>query len=327
MIYICCPSNHATGGTELLHQLCHSISQNGNDCMLWYFDAKSNIHPTPERFDTYKCNYLIEKPLVEESDVLIVPETLTDLLYDFEKGKKCIWWLSVDFYKRTFKTKRYFVRRYLKGAEFFRFKEDKNVITHLYQSEYARKYLEDKRVSNIVPLSDYISDIFFEFEKEAKKIKRRQVVLYNPKKGIKTTEKIIKKVYELDKEIKFIALENMTPIQMADLMCEASVYIDFGHHPGKDRMPREAAALGCVVITGKEGAAGNSVDVPIPDKYKIDIHQRQLNEATELIIKSSRYYGNYCQDFAEYREIVRGEKEKFQLQVKQILRLISSENI
>jgi len=38
------------------------------------------------------------------------------------------------------------------------------------------------------------------------------------------------------------------------------VYIDFGHHPGQDRLPREAVQCGCVVITGKRGS-GNQINI------------------------------------------------------------------
>jgi len=47
------------------------------------------------------------------------------------------------------------------------------------------------------------------------------------------------------------------------------MYIDFGTHPGKDRIPREAALRNCIVLTNRNGAADNNVDVPIPNEYKI----------------------------------------------------------
>jgi len=49
-------------------------------------------------------------------------------------------------------------------------------------------------------------------------------------------------------------------------MCVSrKLYVDFGKHPGKDRMPREAAVHGCCIITGRRGAAGNPFDIPIPN--------------------------------------------------------------
>ncbi|MCX7738527.1 MAG: hypothetical protein N2Z80_03840 [Hydrogenothermaceae bacterium] len=57
---------------------------------------------------------------------------------------------------------------------------------------------------------------------------------------------------------------------MIDILKKAKVYIDFGNHTGKDRIPREAAMLECCVITGRRGIAKYREDVPIPENYKIE---------------------------------------------------------
>lgn len=69
------------------------------------------------------------------------------------------------------------------------------------------------------------------------------------KKGIKFTKKLIDKSIG----IKWIPIENMTTQQVKSLLGNSKVYVDFGNHPGKDRFPREAAIMGCCVITGKRG--------------------------------------------------------------------------
>ena len=35
-----------------------------------------------------------------------------------------------------------------------------------------------------------------------------------------------------------------------------------------DRLPREAALAGCIVITNREGAAAHDEDVPLPPEFK-----------------------------------------------------------
>ena len=52
-------------------------------------------------------------------------------------------------------------------------------------------------------------------------------------------------------------------------MMESKVYIDFGNHLGKDRIPREVAS-GCCIITGKTGADKYKEDVYIGEKFKFD---------------------------------------------------------
>ena len=47
----------------------------------------------------------------------------------------------------------------------------------------------------------------------------------------------------------------MTSKEVQELLSKCKVYIDFGHFPGKDRVPREAAMCNCCIITGKYGAS------------------------------------------------------------------------
>ena len=54
------------------------------------------------------------------------------------------------------------------------------------------------------------------------------------------------------------------------MLCYVTIfqYIDFGPHPGMDRLPREAALAGCIVLTNREGAANFAKDVPLPEEFK-----------------------------------------------------------
>lgn len=90
--------------------------------------------------------------------------------------------------------------------------------------------------------------------------------MYNPIKGYKYSKKIIKNLSK-NKNIKFIALKGMTVAEIREISKKAKVYIDFGHHPGKDRIPRETAILGCIVIVGKRGSARYKEDISINDEF------------------------------------------------------------
>ncbi len=67
----------------------------------------------------------------------------------------------------------------------------------------------------------------------------------------------------------FVPLENMSKQEVRALMQQSRYYIDFGHHPGKDRLPREAAASGCVVLTLRAGAAQFFDDVPLAQESSV----------------------------------------------------------
>ncbi len=79
--------------------------------------------------------------------------------------------------------------------------------------------------------------------------------------------------------------------------------LDFGNHPGKDRLPREAAIPGCCIITGKCGSSGNNIDIIIdaiktcldnyPDEFKkFEIYRKSIQEEYSLFI--SDIYRYFC---------------------------------
>lgn len=98
---------------------------------------------------------------------------------------------------------------------------------------------------------------------------------------------------------------------MIETMEKAKVYIDFGHHPGKDRIPREAALCGCCVITNRKGSAHNAVDVPIPDSCKFDdktSNEIILNKIYDLL----EHYEDRAKDYKTYIEMIQQEYDRFE---------------
>ncbi|MFM9745183.1 hypothetical protein ACKI2C_47345, partial [Streptomyces brasiliscabiei] len=119
---------------------------------------------------------------------------------------------------------------------------------HLCQSVYAIGYVKSRGISDdkIVYLADYINDMYVKYSSEYAKRHKASRVLYNPKKGIEFTKKLIDAAPD---DIDWVPLINLTNDQVADYLSTSKLYIDFGNHPGMDRFPREAATCGCCVIT------------------------------------------------------------------------------
>ena len=70
--------------------------------------------------------------------------------------------------------------------------------------------------------------------------------------------------------------------------------MDFGYHPGKDRMPREAALFGNCIITNQKGSAKNNLDIPIKSKYKfseVKTNIPKINKQIERIFNDYLYVG------------------------------------
>ena len=323
MIYIACPEKFATGGTELLHQLYFKLKKNKKNVRMYYYNF-SGGDPVASRFKKYEIEY-VNKIEDLDSNLLIIPEVTTELLSKFKKIKKAIWWLSVDNYFISMKDSSIFWKKILKKIlrktkKSFNFND--KVTKHYVQSEYARQFLVEKEVSNIEYLSDYLNDIFLKERINYSEIDRENIVLYNPKKGMEFTKEIMDKF----KNIKFIPLENMTPEEVMQLCKRSKVYIDFGNHPGKDRFPREAAILGCCIITGKRGSAKFYEDVMILDNYKFNDSKENILEIGNKIIEIFENYDSKIKDFEIYRNMIKNEEKKFEDDVIRIFDSMENRN-
>jgi hypothetical protein len=184
------------------------------------------------------------------------------------------------------------------------------VCLHLYQSYYSQDYVE-KKISGAkgLYLSDYINDQHGKFIYPAEF--RGNIALYNPAKGYKE----IKPLIERSSWLKWVPLVNLDIPHMILMMEAGKIYVDFGNHPGKDRIPREAAANGCCVITNKKGAAAFDADVPIPPMYKYDSPELKLDEINALLHDICDNFAIHQKRFEDYRNIIASEKSKFESDV------------
>ncbi len=337
MIYVNCPDSGTTGGYELLHQLVYKLNKiQENSAVIYYTNLPANGgHPTPDIYMKY-TNGIYAKSIKDESEsVLILPETYTNYINNFKRIKIVVWWMSVDNFFISIdiinSKKKITYKDYVKGKKYMLYKllnyiniktneklydpfhinslYNKNIILHTYQSEYARLFLVEKSLIPVLPLSDFLNVDFL--SKEIKTEIRRNVILYNPKKG----SQITKSVMDLMPGYKWIALEGLSSIEMKDLMQKSKIYVDFGSHPGKDRIPREAAINGCVVVTNKKGAAGNLLDIPINDQYKFVNPLEEIVDLMNLIDDVFANFQKHSSNFKYYRQKIKNEEELFNEEV------------
>ena len=311
-IYIACPALFATGGTELLHQLNSKLKKNGYNVYMYYYNGKKGEDPISERFKIYDVDF-VETIEDDENNIIIVPEINTNLLKNFKKIKKVIWWMSVDNYFKEKNRKKNKIRNIF-GLLDFNYKSKE--IIHFSQSKYSTEFLLEQGISseNIYYLSDYLNQTFLQKTQQKSNITKKNRVLYNPKKGYEFTKKIIDK----GKDICWVPLENLKPDEMCDLMMKSKVYIDFGNHPGKDRIPREAAISGCCIITGKRGSAKNNEDIPILEEYKFEDLESNIDNILEKIRHIMVEYETKSNDFKDYRNRIMQEESVFENDVKKI---------
>lgn len=317
-IYVACPAKVATGGPELLHQLVFKMNQFGYDAKMFYYpnNEEDPVHPF---YKKYENNYVREIE-DKENNILIVPEVKTSLIYEFKRIRKVIWWLSVNNFPRYPKNIKRRIKNILKrimnSNYAYNFEKIKGLY-HLVQSIYAQNYLITKGINReeIYYLSDFINPIFISKQIENKNlVQKEDIVAYNPKKGYEFTKKII----EAASDISFKPIINLTPDQVSELLLKAKVYIDFGDHPGKDRIPREAAISKCCVIVGKKGSAVFKEDVPIDDQYKFEVKEKNIPSIIEKVKYLLANYSTAVNDFETYRQIILNEEKKFEEDIKKI---------
>jgi len=328
-IYVICPANKETGGTELAHQLVDCLINKGLDAYIVYADDEKYVAAEiPVSFEKYLV-HIASEPVDDEKNVVVCPEAIFLFALSLKKIQIIFWWMSVDnFFLDTrmfsqlnffgiYSTLRYVYGRYIRHQPLFgemTVSKLKNVINrhlHVYQSEYARQFLLSVGIKDPIPLSDYIDTDFINISL-SDLYKKENLILYNPRKGFEFTKKIIEQL----PDFKFVALQDMNKSELHGFLKKAKLYIDFGNHPGKDRLPREAAINYCCVITGIKGSAKYVEDVAIPDVYKLE--KNELATIKHLIIDVLENYEQHINAFDDYRQKILNEKSVFESDVERI---------
>jgi hypothetical protein len=329
-IFVACPANTATGGPELLHQLSYHLRKDLNiDAYMYYYNFDNRRFETPVHpgYKMYGNPFVTNLNEVEdnEKNIIIVPEVQEglNLLQLFKNIRKGVWFLSVDnYYLSKFYEKMLFLdfnkldllsNKIEKLTIKFPYEKDpllKLADFYLFQSYYAINHF--KNLEHKYYLSDYLNKDFLKIETDLSN--KEDIVAFNPKKGFSFTKKIISSA----KDIKFVPLINMSRDEVIKTLQKAKVYIDFGNHPGKDRLPREAAVLGCCVITGKRGSAAFFEDVSIPNEYKFEDKEENIPKIIDKIKDCFENYEERYKDFDYYREVIKNEPQRFIEDLKKI---------
>ena len=299
-VFVMCPPGQVRGGIELLHQLTHELNRyDGVDAKIWYRKYNGG-RLTPDAYARYGNECVIVGENIPLDATVVIPEIWAVEAKDFRKP--FIYWESVDNYVAC------------SGSHSLPKKLPKGTI-HLTQSEYARQFLVKNGVNNSIEVTDYLND---DFLADFGETSREPIVLYNPAKGMQYTATIMSKC----SDIEFVPIGGMEREEVIGLMRHSMVYIDFGNHPGKDRIPREAAMCGLCVITGRDGSARYFEDVSIPETYKID--RNDTAQIAERIRSCLDEYAIRRADFDGYRDRIKGEKERFRAGVKELVKRCSN---
>lgn len=297
-IFFVCP-RVMTGGPLNIHQVCNHLNSIGADAQIVYYpNPEGDLTPLYSDFPHLR---IAEQLQDGAGNLIVIPEmyTIRDAREHFPNCTIALWWLSYG-------------NAALSGAFNDNIAHHAEAI-HLFQSYYAYSMVRPHLSWDTwwFFLTDHLHEAHLELNPRDFVAGKRDVVCFNGNKD-QITEHICKKA-----NIDYIPIKGMTGYQMMEALQKSKVYVDNSFHPGKDRLPREAAMNGCVVITNKSGSAAYFEDVPIEEKVALEL------ELYELIPKVFADYQYYFDNQEGYREAIRSEKTVFGINVENFWNRIS----
>jgi hypothetical protein len=294
MIVAIAPAHAVTGGPEALHQLVHTANRlkPGSAAICYHpFDQRAWVPAPYQIYDTP----VIGREAIPDDAVVVLPEIWPELAQGFTQ-RCALWWLSVDNYGTH-------GQRSLKGIDL-----------HLFQSHYAALHGRELGLPGMM-LTDYLSPDFVELVASVDVSHKDRCVVVNPAKG----RELIHRFQAMNPDIEVRELRGLDRAGVRGLLLSSMVYVDFGHHPGRDRPPREAAMAKCVVFSTRFGAARNQVDMRVPERFKFDSLDG-LGEQIRGVWDSPSAFVRNLDDQLEYRLWIRGNEQTFRDEVSVLLK-------
>lgn len=276
------PRGTQTGGPEALHQLVDALRSLGHDAALVPLPGTEST-PRVARYDVYDAPE-IAHPRTGRADAVVCPEVWVPRDAVIGRATRFCWWLSIDNSPVFASLRRRENARLLglpapaRQAPAPGFKERLLPLVwrrrlraahHLAQSSYAVDVVRRELGAEARLLSDYVrgpGSGAGRAEAPAAERWEARVVAFNPGKGGDLVEEVRRLV---GPRVTWLPITGMTPEQAQAALMRSAVYLDLGHQPGKDRMPREAALAGAVTLVAAIGAGAHESDFPLPSEHRI----------------------------------------------------------
>lgn len=317
-VVILCPEA-VTGGPEALHQLSSAINRLGGRAIMAYYGGENVLQFSETKLQSlarpgtnFRDAYASYNPITEtetpldQDSIVVFPEVLSIKARNYNISPRAIWWLSVDNALVTSPLLGYpsSVR------EFF----IDDTLLHFYQSFYAQHYLTQQGARQVLPLFDYVARDY-RLSSEAASAKAmssdtRSIAIF-PRKGAELARPFVDGAPDLS----FRLIDNMTRAEVGATLAQTSVYIDFGHQPGKDRVPREAALAGNIVFLHEKGAGAHFGDYPLDRFYLFTADDIISGSLRSRVLGALSNYSSHLIGQLSLRQKIILEEEEFDRQV------------
>lgn len=306
-----CPTL-TSGGPEAIHQAAQAFNAVGlaSDIAYW-----GNGGTVSVQGDQLVCRPPSQNPCLDvyaqyepvpcrglalrERHLVVLPEMLAGQFATYKRATVAIWWLSVD---NALQTTNLMARRALLADR---------TLLHFHQSAYAEDYLRQAGVTSS-PLGDFTTPEFTEHEPTAPN--SGPGIAYNPAKGADLAAGF----FAAHPEHVPVPVRGMSRGETAELFRRTSIYVDFGHFPGKDRMPREAAVSGAVVFLRNLGSGRFHADFPVPDFFRFtedDVTSGDLARRIRAVQETPEAFWGQQEAL---RRAIRSERDDLAAQVRSL---------
>ena len=171
------------------------------------------------------------------------------------------------------------------------------------QSFYGRGFVSSVLGRDAFMLTDYPRR-----PAVAPSARQRNLVLYNGAKGGWKLPALQERL----PEVEFRPIQGLSFDEVCQLLSSAALYVELGHMPGRDRLPREAANYGTPTVMLARGAGYCWADFPIGERYRIpytmDWADRMAPVIREVLADPTEI--NAAQE--PFREWVAGEPARYE---------------
>jgi hypothetical protein len=130
---------------------------------------------------------------------------------------------------------------------------------------------------------------------------------------------LAKHFFDRHPDIQSCPIVGMSKDQLRDALSRAMIYVEFGRNPGNDRIPREAACVGCIVLVKAVGGSAYFEDVPLDHSFKFEEQDVTSGRLAAVIKAIASDPVPYFEAQSFYRHHLYLEKEQMILQVRRLL--------
>ncbi len=321
-----------TGGPETLSFFCSEARKLGLDAyMLWWMgedwlykeesEEGTFLHYSPDKEyapegykDKYEIHQLDHKVRLDETTLVVIPECWADAEEFFNTTRRLIYWLSIGNFENRSHT-----------AIFQKLLTENKLnmvdCNHIVNTPWIEKYLMKAGITSY-PMHDSISDNYrrFDLSKISDISKIERSIAYAPRKGATLSKRFMERYPDYH----YVRIDGLSEEGVIDALQSAQIFLDFGHAPGIERMPRESVMCGCIPFVLNVGCAADRDAYPIDDFYRFEKEDIE-NDTLKLKIDAIFDHFNEKQrEFDPYRVKIMHEPDVFKHQIKDLFDTINS---